>query len=669
MLLAALPSAVSCGEEERPAPIDPSDDPTLVSEDEPEPRAESDDTREPSPTSIAPDASLPPASTSRMDAGSPSLDAGSRDAGVATNCGDITCRGHGRCVLDEGAATCECDDGYVSEGGGDAFECVVDTSCKKLRLLEDGCRFRRGGAPAVATFFAVDYCAGTAVLPEDLGDLDEAFRILENGADIHENEESVATVIERDVESFVTIALDVSKSVTGVEGDDEKQAELQALVVELRSFVSALRAPEGEPEVTLSVLLFGRFVAEYVPFTKDLDAVEGALARIALAPDDVVQLVGGDGTALRQAVEVGIQSVERIQALRRLVTDTGVLTSGALMVVTDGRDSSNADLNGALIEDTKVNVISVGISNDIDDEELAEIGRDGSFLAPTPEDWSTAFAEVAQRVDEYPDRAYLLSYCSSATTGSPTVSVSLRGEEPLSLAECEFDADLFSSDVADVCNLELFEEHCNDFECGTGLACGACADDQCCAGGRCRAPSNNDECRDQHELCVADGELCAENELAETEEDAYHCVEPLEEGSACEPSDDLCAPGQAFCAETTEEELLCALVTLQNADVCGDGDDFDKGRCPERNCAQKNPDNPTDPYVCQREARVFEACSGSSADAVCESGAVCKGSQCEARTVYGCSSDEDCLSGHCNTASKACVNTGMCHWNWASKVD
>ncbi len=38
----------------------------------------------------------------------------------------------------------------------------------------------------------------------------------------------------------------------------------------------------------------------------------------------------------------------------------------------------------ALVSGTLVNVISIGISSEIDDTDLTRIGRDGSFLAPDP---------------------------------------------------------------------------------------------------------------------------------------------------------------------------------------------------------------------------------------------------------------------------------------------
>lgn len=671
-----------CGDEERPPPaedfvVEDDDGPGRPSrpatdEDSDDDSADDDSADDDATDDDATDDDSSDDDSALVEAGTSAstLDAGAPDGGTSapTNCGALTCRGHGACAVIDGLATCVCDEGYIAEGEEDDFECVVDKSCKRLRTLEPFCRQIVGGPPAVATFFAVDYCAGTAVLPDDLGDLDEAFEILENDVDILQNEESVAQVIERDVESYVAIAIDVSKSVTGVEGDTDKQEALSALVSEVRRFVASLKAPRNQAPVTVSVLLFGRFAEEFVPFTTDLDLVDRELAKLETDTASVVELVGGDGTALYDAVTLGIDTVERIQQLRFLVTDAGVLTTGTLVVITDGRDSSNAELDQGRVDDTLVNLISMGISSDIDDTDLGLIGRDGSFLTPAREDWAAAFDEISQRVEQYPDRAYLLAYCSSATSGTLDVSVGLRGESALTLAGCSVSANAFSGDPADVCDLSLFENTCAVAECGMMFACGDCPASQCCAGGLCQAPSPTEQCMDQDELCAPAGQVCRDvedpPEDAEDEE-KYVCAPPLQLGEGCQPSDDECEKSVAYCSEDAE---VCVLSTLQTGDYCGDADDHLAERCPELNCSQKRDDNPTDPYLCRRQARVFERCSGRTADAVCEPGAGCEGQNCEAKQLWGCNKDSDCLSGHCNEDTELCSETGHCPFSWNTKV-
>jgi hypothetical protein len=517
--------------------------------------------------------------------------------------------------------------------------------------------------PAVALFFAVEYCSGTAVLPEELGDLSKAFRILENGKDL--SDESVATVVPRDVESYVTLAIDVSKSVSGSADDPLRRKRLAALVGELRNFVAALKAPSGAPPVSVSVLVFGRFVSEYVPYTSDLAEVDAALQMLETAPEAVVSTVSAQGTALFDATTKGIQSVERIQRLRSLVTAGGVLTTGTLVVVTDGADTVGATLDSSRLDKTLVNLVSVGISNDIDDKNLGAIGRNGSFLAPAQEDWAKAFTEIAQRVQEYPKRAYLLAYCTSLSNGDPEVSVSLQGEKPQSLASCKFDADLFSRDpqVASACDLDFFKHYCDSAECGTFLACGACDDAGCCSAGRCAAPQMNVDCQ-------ADDALCAPAELScvKQQDNSYTCDSLPGPSEVCSAAS-TCAPG-SYCK--TEPEMdgkrRCTPVTLKNGDSCGKRGNVDAARCPERNCSLESAN--VDNYICRPAARAGDACSGDKASATCEPGTSCRSSVCAERTVFGaCSNNSDCASGSCNSLTRFCNQGEACYVNWASVIE
>ncbi len=282
------------------------------------------------------------ASTSGVDTGT------STGEGPPTSCEDVICEGNGTCLIQNGIAGCYCDEGYVLDDS--LTNCVVDVNCIQLRFLEDRCRLIVNGPPAVTLFFAVDYCAGTAVLPEDLDAQDLAFQVLENGVDIANNVESYATVIPKEVESYVTLVLDVSDSVTGTEA--RPNPELPQLVGELRDFVQELAPAPGEPDVYVSMYVFGRFVREYVPFTRDYAAMDAAIEAIELDPLAINTLVNGDGTRLYDAVEIGINRTQRIRDLRDAVTKGGVLSTGTVVVITDGLESTNGTLNTGLIDDT-----------------------------------------------------------------------------------------------------------------------------------------------------------------------------------------------------------------------------------------------------------------------------------------------------------------------------
>jgi hypothetical protein len=119
----------------------------------------------------------------------------------------------------------------------------------------------------------------------------------------------------------------------------------------------------------------------------------------------------------------------------------------------------------------RFNVISIGVSGNINDQELTRVGPQGSFLAPEQADRVAAFDAVAQRVEEYPDRAYLLAYCSPAVAGSHEVIATTARLEAHASASCGFNATNFGSGSA--CNQAFIETYCEEpiHACGSFLAC------------------------------------------------------------------------------------------------------------------------------------------------------------------------------------------------------
>lgn len=587
------------------------------------------------------------------------------DTNPPTSCDEIMCQGNSSCLIEDGIAGCYCDQGYVLDEQT-MSECVVDTSCIQLRFLEDYCRLTVNGPPAVTLFFAVDYCSGTAVLPEDLEAQGLSFQVFENGIDIAENVESFATVIPTEVESYVTLVLDVSDSVTGTE--DQPSAELPQLVGVLRDFVQRVAPAPGEPDVYLSIYVFGRFVREYVPFTRDYAAVDAAIADIEANPLAINALVNGDGTRLYDAVKMGINRTQRIRDLRDAVTKGGVLSTGSVVVITDGLESTNGTLDTPLINSTLNQVISIGIGEEVaaNDEDLTRIGRDGSFLAPTPADLSEAFDLVISRVEQYPERAYLLGYCTSAAQDVADVEVRLAGDVTLAqTATCSFDASAFSVDPEDVCSADLFVTECDSRECGGLTACGACADDQCCAAGQCGAPTTATaaglDCEDSDQLCNATSQICVEGAGIS---DPSTCENPSGLGALCDIG---CEPGVGYCDEVMGvPTCVAAMPTDPNGPNCAAAE-----QCQSLNCRSANPDNDLLLPTCLPPAQLYDAC-GVPGDTVCEDGGFCSGSLClpQRFDLQNCSSADQCRSGLCVAPVNAnvCLGSGACYWAWDEKM-
>ncbi|HET6582054.1 MAG TPA: hypothetical protein VFG69_01380, partial [Nannocystaceae bacterium] len=316
-------------------------------------------------------------------------------------------------------------------------------------------------------------------------------------------------------------------------------------------------------------------------------------------------------------------------------------------------------LDSALITDTTNQIISVGVSDEIDDADLEKVGRDGSFLAPEAEDWAGTFAEIRQRVDQYPERSYLLAYCSSLTEGNPEVVVQVRKSdgEVSEGAACDFFPNYFGIDPLDTCTPELFANECETLGCGGITACGGCADDECCDGTSCTAPQTATElgssCDSQTELCYLDGDVCPEG--------GTMCVPPIGMGDPCD-EDNPCEPGVGFCSEESE---VCE-PTLDLGDPCGDEPD----QCVTLHCDRTNPDNPLDVKVCQPPAEIYDSCGDQYG--TCEIGSYCKGSACAARLreVESCADGSNCRRASCiglESGGKICSGEPACFWSWDQK--
>ena len=612
---------------------------------------------------------------------------GGPDAALS-NCGSILCSGHSHCDTARSHPACACDTGYVrrlSDGGiaddtAQDLPCVVDETCIKLRnLRKTNCRYQINGAPAIGLYFAVDYCAGTAVLPDKLGNLATAFKISEDGREVVGGPEESATIIPHPVESYVTFAIDLSGSMTAA----SNSAYLSRLISVLDSSMQRLAPGPGDPPVAIALIGFGRTVKELLPFTRDFTTVQAALKSIQTNAAQITSSLGTNGTSINEATGKAIDETERIMALRDAVTDGGVLTSGTVVMITDGIDSTGFKLDTDRIQNTVVNLVSIGISNQISDTELQSIGRDGSFLAQSPDDWASAFDEVTTRVKQYPLRSYLLGYCTTATTGKPSVSVALNGPSGLTNSvDCTFDATALGTGN---CDPTYFTNGCQGLECGGMVACGACADGDCCSGGVCHKPNSIDvlgpdtDCRNQDELCRHSNEVCVPK--AGTNPQTYVCVAPVAEGQACtdkakcDQTLDYCTkPPPPSDGGAPSNTTVCEPKPFQLGDRCQDftSKNYDGAKCSTLNCAQQRADDPTAPFYCLPEARIFDRCAGPTASATCEMGSACQAgadgnSICTDRHWIGCKTDLDCVSGYCQNG--VCYSSGACYFSWSEKID
>jgi hypothetical protein len=257
----------------------------------------------------------------------------------------------------------------------------------------------------------------------------------------------------------VVIAIDMSSSVaeSGLVGQ---------VIASLRNMVATLAPAAGEPPVRIRLMPFARSVSLAQEFTDDLGLVDAVLQQLGEHPESAV--AEPDGTNLNGVLNDGLKALKDAVDARVVETGGAVVATGTLVTVTDGRDTGGVRLDPI---PARFNVISIGISGNINDEELTRVGPQGSFLAPTDGDREAAFATVAQRVKEYPNRAYLLAYCSPAIAGTHAVQATLANLDASVSATCKFNAAEFGQ--GSPCNETFIQTYCAepDHGCGGFLAC------------------------------------------------------------------------------------------------------------------------------------------------------------------------------------------------------
>lgn len=102
------------------------------------------------------------------------------------------------------------------------------------------------------------------------------------------------------------------------------------------------------------------------------------------------------------------------------------LRFGTLVVFTDGTDHahrvSREDVARAL-DEVAFDVFVIGVGAEIDESELKSIGRNGAALSRDPAAVGAQFDQIAERIEGYSKRFYLLSYCSPARAGEHELTV------------------------------------------------------------------------------------------------------------------------------------------------------------------------------------------------------------------------------------------------------
>lgn len=267
----------------------------------------------------------------------------------------------------------------------------------------------------VAVFFTVDTEAGEPVAGLEAED----FRIYEDDS-LVSVDESKQTIVNQEVaaEHYTLLLVDMSGSVT--ESDQVPQIEAAA-----REFTTSL-----EQHQKVAVYAFdGSDKIHPITRFRSGGAPTGGISGFR-AKDPSTNLNG--------AVVEGIDVLNAA-----LAKGEAPLRFGTLVVFSDGTDRAarvSARQMRASINDAGFDVFAIGVGNEIDENTLADIGRNGYVKVAESGALAQAFEAISESIIGYTQRFYLLSYCSPARAGSHEVTIEALYGERTGSVSYRFDA-------------------------------------------------------------------------------------------------------------------------------------------------------------------------------------------------------------------------------------
>lgn len=271
----------------------------------------------------------------------------------------------------------------------------------------------------VAVYFTVDESNGDPVA--DLISTD--FRIYEDGS-LVSVDESLQTIVNPEVaaEHFTLLLVDMSGSVTASE-------QVPAIVEAAQKFVSRV---EGVQKTAVYAFDGSSSIYRITSFTPSENTTTQGISALGQfqTRDPSTNLYG----AVVQAIKEMDEGVKGSRAPLRF---------GTVVVFTDGTDRAARvkieDMRKA-VDEAGYDFYAIGVGNEIDDNTLGEIGRDGYLRVEDASAISGAFDQIGARIVSYTRRFYLLSYCSPARAGVHDVTIEANHEGSRGSLTYQFDA-------------------------------------------------------------------------------------------------------------------------------------------------------------------------------------------------------------------------------------
>jgi len=277
----------------------------------------------------------------------------------------------------------------------------------------------------VAVYFTVDESDGDPVA--DLIATD--FRISEDGAAVSVDE-SRQTIVNPEVaaEHFTLLLVDMSGSVTASD-------QVPAIVEAAQQFVSRV---EGVQKTAVYAFDGSASIYKITSFTPSEGTTAQGISALGQfqTRDPSTNLYG----AVVQAVKEMDEALKQSRAPLRF---------GTIVVFTDGTDHAarvKIEDMRKVVDDADYDLYAIGVGNEIDDDTLGEIGRDGYLRVEESGAISKAFEHIGSRIVSYTRRFYLLSYCSPARAGTHEVTIEAEHDGSRGSLTYQFDAKGFGPD-------------------------------------------------------------------------------------------------------------------------------------------------------------------------------------------------------------------------------
>ncbi|MCP4599410.1 MAG: SUMF1/EgtB/PvdO family nonheme iron enzyme [Proteobacteria bacterium] len=283
---------------------------------------------------------------------------------------------------------------------------------------------------------------------------DDELEVLLDGEEIR-TEGDVASVLTQEVnfESHALLLLDMSDSIVD-------NGNLKPMISAARNLVHKL-VTEGH---RISIYQFAgpQYFSELQEFTAHEAALDSTL--------DELETSSGLGTTDLYG------SIPRALDVLEKTGNEDILTTRTLVIFTDGSDEAMAATRKSAekaINGSDINVFTVGLGGDVDQEELIAFGKNGFEWAEDADKLKEAFRAVTQRISDLAHSHYLVGVCSPRAGGWRDMTLIVRHDGEIGRLTVHYDATGF--DIVG-CNSQDVAFPCKEKQCGDagGLSCGTC---------------------------------------------------------------------------------------------------------------------------------------------------------------------------------------------------